>query len=75
MSKVRSARGDVVDFELLAIKQQLANMPVPKKVEERKIIIQQKNKPSVSDQTDLSTESDTKEIETQKINQTLPKRK
>lgn len=33
---VRSARGDMVDFELLAIKAQLAATPVPKKVEARK---------------------------------------
>lgn len=33
---VRSARGDLVDFELLAIKAQLASTPVPRPVEERK---------------------------------------
>lgn len=33
---VRSARGDLVDFELLAIKAQLAATPVPKVVEQRK---------------------------------------
>ena len=33
---VRSARGELVDFELLAIKAQLAATPVPKSVEERK---------------------------------------
>lgn len=32
---VRSAKGVMVDFELLAIKQQLANAPVPKAVIER----------------------------------------
>lgn len=36
---VRSARGEMIDFELLAIKQQLASAPVPKAVEERKIAI------------------------------------
>ena len=37
MSKmVRSARGEVVDFELLAIKRQLASIPTPKVVEARK---------------------------------------
>lgn len=33
---VRSARGELVDFELLAIKAQLAATPVPKPVEDRK---------------------------------------
>lgn len=32
----RSARGEFVDFEMLAIKQQLASAPVPKAVEQRK---------------------------------------
>lgn len=32
----RSARGQMIDFELLAIKQQLASSPVPRAVEERK---------------------------------------
>lgn len=37
MSKlVRSARGELVDFELLAIKQQLASAKPPKEVEDRK---------------------------------------
>lgn len=33
---IRSARGEFVDFEMLAIKQQLASAPVPKAVEARK---------------------------------------
>lgn len=33
---IRSARGELIDFELLAIKQQLASAPVPRVVEERK---------------------------------------
>lgn len=36
---IRSAKGDMVDFELLAIKQQLASAPVPKVVEDRKLAI------------------------------------
>lgn len=32
----RSARGQMIDFELLAIKQQLASSPAPRAVEERK---------------------------------------
>jgi hypothetical protein len=40
MSKtIRSARGSHVDFELLAIKSQLAAKPVPKQVEERRAAI------------------------------------
>lgn len=40
---IRSARGELIDFELLAIKQQLASAPVPKKVEERKQAIDVKD--------------------------------
>jgi hypothetical protein len=40
---VRSARGELIDFELLAIKQQLASAPVPKKVEDRKKAIDEKD--------------------------------
>lgn len=40
---VRSARGDIVDFELLAIKAQLASAPVPKAVEQRKAAIDEKD--------------------------------
>lgn len=40
MSKmIRSARGELIDFELLAIKQQLAAAKPPKTVEDRKIAI------------------------------------
>jgi hypothetical protein len=39
----RSARGEVVDFELLAIKAQLASAPVPKAVEQRKVAIDLKD--------------------------------
>jgi hypothetical protein len=42
MAQVRSARGDLVNFELLAIKSQLAAVPVPKKVEERKVAIEER---------------------------------
>ena len=43
MSKIaRSARGVTVDFELLAIKQQLANRPVPKAVAARRAVIEDK---------------------------------
>jgi hypothetical protein len=40
---VRSARGQIVDFELLAIKAQLAAAPVPKAVEQRKVAIDLKD--------------------------------
>lgn len=43
MSKgIRSARGELVNFELLAIKSQLASVPVPKPVEERKTAIEER---------------------------------
>jgi hypothetical protein len=38
----RSARGDFVDFELLAIKAQLAAKPVPKPVTERREAIEER---------------------------------
>jgi len=40
---VRSAKGQIVDFELLAIKAQLAATPVPKKVAERKQAVEEKD--------------------------------
>lgn len=42
MSQTRSARGSFVDFELLAIKTQLASVPVPKSVELRKAAIEER---------------------------------
>ena len=38
----KSARGQILDFELLAIKQQLASAPVPKAVKDRKQAIDTK---------------------------------
>ena len=43
MSKVRSALGKVVNFDLLAIKQQMANAPEPKSVNERRRFIDEKD--------------------------------
>lgn len=43
MAQVRSARGDVVNFELIAIKQQLASAPVPVGVDERRRFIDEKD--------------------------------
>ncbi len=52
---VRSAKGQVIDFELLAIKQQLANSPVPKVVEDRQLAIDIKDgvKTSVAPAADM----------------------
>ncbi len=55
---VRSARGELVDFELLAIKAQLAAAPVPKKVEERKVAIAEKD----GEKTDVKPDLDIMEI-------------
>lgn len=41
--KARSARGDLVDFDLLAIKQQLATTPVPVAVDQRRKFIDEKD--------------------------------
>ena len=44
MSKfARSARGEIIDFDLLAIKQQLAMKPVPVGVDERRRFIDEKD--------------------------------
>lgn len=50
---VRSARGELVDFELLAIKAQLAAAPVPKAVEERKQAIDERDGVKTTVQPDL----------------------
>lgn len=42
-NKVRSARGEVVDFDLLAIKQQLAAQPTPISVSERRRFIDERD--------------------------------
>jgi hypothetical protein len=41
--KTRSARGNVVDFDLLAIKEQLAAKPVPVGVNDRRRFIDEKD--------------------------------
>ena len=41
--KARSARGELVDFDLLAIKQQLATTPVPVSVHQRRKFIDEKD--------------------------------
>ncbi len=41
--KVRSARGDIVDFDMLAIKQQLASIPAPTGVTQRRKFIDDKD--------------------------------
>lgn len=41
--KARSARGELVDFDLLAIKQQLATTPVPVGVNQRRKFIDEKD--------------------------------
>jgi hypothetical protein len=40
MALTRSSRGNLVDFELLKIKSQLAAKPVPRAVEDRKQVIE-----------------------------------
>jgi hypothetical protein len=75
---IRSARGEVVDFELLAIKSQLAAKPVPKQVTERKTAIEEregvKSQPpeAVAELMKLSAEA----AEASRVaNKTAPKRK
>jgi hypothetical protein len=40
---VRSARGELVDFDLIAIANQLAAAPVPVSINERRLFIDEKN--------------------------------
>lgn len=62
--KVRSARGQILDFELLTIKQQLASIPVPKLVQERKDVIEAKPEPKVqaADSDFLKVATDAAEV-------------
>jgi hypothetical protein len=53
---IRSARGELIDFELLAIKAQLAAAPVPRKVEERKLAINAKDGVKTDVTPDLNME-------------------
>lgn len=74
----RSARGTFVDFELLAIRSQLSSKPVPKKVEERKLAIEEKEgikpeaSPAVNELLKVAAESAAASKEASK---TIPKRK
>jgi len=43
LKKVRSARGTIVDFQLMAIKTQLAARPAPAQVVQRKITIEERD--------------------------------
>lgn len=60
---IRSARGDYVDFELLAIKAQLASKPAPKPVIERREAIEEREgtkplpAPAVNELLALATEA------------------
>lgn len=51
---IRSARGDFVNFELLAIKSQLAAVPVPKQVEERRAAIEERDGGKVTESPAVS---------------------
>ncbi len=50
---IRSARGEAIDFELLAIKAQLASVQVPKIVEQRKQAIDEKDGVRTAVQPDI----------------------
>ena len=62
-NSTRSARGDFVDFELLAIKSQLAAKPAPKPVVERREAIEEREgtkvlpSPAVSELLAIATEA------------------
>lgn len=63
---IRSARGQMIDFELLAIKQQLASSPAPRAVEERKqaIAIKDGVRTDVIPTDDVTDPTESTEIET-----------
>lgn len=42
--KARSARGDIVDFDMLAIKQQLSALPVPVGVNQRRKFVDDRDR-------------------------------
>jgi hypothetical protein len=58
--KARSARGELVDFDMLAIKQQLATLPVPVSVDARRRFIDDKDgvKQKATKQAPVSPEID-----------------
>ncbi|MBT9138552.1 MAG: hypothetical protein DDT31_01118 [Syntrophomonadaceae bacterium] len=55
-SSTRSAKGNLIDFELLAIKAQLAAAPKPKTVEQRQAAIDANDGVTTSIAPDLNTE-------------------
>ncbi len=70
-TKARSARGVVVDFDLLAIKEKLASTPKPVEVTERENFIAQKSRrrrtkkvEEVEETKEEATEEETKKEET-----------
>ena len=52
--QVRSARGDLVDFDQIQIKQALADAPMNIEVERRKAFIDQQEKPSTRKRSTIS---------------------
>lgn len=62
MSKfARSARGEIVDFDLLAIKQQLAMTPVPVSVDDRRKFIDERDGLKTKQSQTVSSEPETQE--------------
>lgn len=59
---VRSARGEIVDFDLLKIKQQIASVPKPITVETRENFIDNKFKRRIKQQTQDAIDLATDEI-------------
>ena len=59
MALTRSSRGNLVDFELLKIKNQLAAKPVPRAVQDRKQVIETASTKVAAPTTEASTASTT----------------
>ena len=60
-TKARSARGEVVDFDILTIKQKLASKTKPVEVKEREDYIAQKSRRRRSKKTDTTKKEEEKE--------------
>ena len=58
-TKARSARGVVVDFDLLAIKEKLASTPKPVEVKERENFIAQKSRRRRAKKVEETEKTDT----------------
>jgi len=73
-TKARSARGVIIDFDLLAIKEKLASTPKPVEVKERENFIAQKSRRRRAKKVEETEKTDTEATkETEETNKEEPK--